>query len=280
LFAGPDWADHIMGVQVSDRFQAKQGRTTGRWVLQAPDGPARPSRTLTVYLKRHYRLPWWHGWLATVWPYSRWSPALQEWDNLEWARRQGLPVPQPLAAAEFVGPWGRLQSVLAVEELAGMMPLSEAIPLAFRRLDPVAFRHWKRGLVAEVARLTRLLHDRRYFHKDLYLCHFFLSRQDTATVPESWRGRVFLIDLHRLACHPWTWRLWQMKDLAQLLYSAAIPGLSVRDQVYFWQQYCGTSPGQGAGRWLRRGILIKCQRYRYHNARHRAAKAEERGSTK
>ena len=113
-----------------------------------------------------------------------------------------------------------------------------------------------------------------------YLCHFFLARQDTADVPEGWRGRVFLIDLHRLARHRWTWRLWQMKDLAQLLYSAAVPGLGVRDQLYFWQAYCGTGPGRGAGRWLRRGVLIKCWRYRYHNARHRAAKAEDLGPTK
>ena len=37
-FAGPDWPDRIMDVAVTDRFHAKQGRSTGRWVLHA-DGP-------------------------------------------------------------------------------------------------------------------------------------------------------------------------------------------------------------------------------------------------
>src|SRR5262249_13012450 len=54
-FAGNDWADRIMEVAVTDRFHAKQGRSTGRLVLGGP------GRELTVYLKRHYRLPRWRG---------------------------------------------------------------------------------------------------------------------------------------------------------------------------------------------------------------------------
>ena len=62
LFAGPDWAERIMHVPVTDDFHAKQGRSTGRWVLDGAHGQ------LAVYLKRHYRLPRLHGWLATLWP--------------------------------------------------------------------------------------------------------------------------------------------------------------------------------------------------------------------
>ncbi len=264
VFAGPDWPERIMAVPVTDRFHAKQGRSTGRWLLDVP------GRRLAVYLKRHYELPWWQGWLATLWPRGNWSPALQEWQHLEWARRQGLPVPEAVAAGEYVGPWGRLQSFLAVEELADMLPLNEAIPLAAARLDAMTFRGWKAGLIAEMARLARLLHDRRYFHKDLYLCHFYIARSDTLCVP-SWRGRVYLIDLHRLAHHRWTWRLWQVKDLAQLLYSSEVPGVSVRDRVAFWRAYRDAFPCRPGDGWLRRWIILKWQRYRRHNARRQAA---------
>ena len=51
-FAGPQWADHIIGAEVNDRFYAKQGRTIARWTLHSGGRP------LVVYLKRHYRLPW------------------------------------------------------------------------------------------------------------------------------------------------------------------------------------------------------------------------------
>ena len=123
-FAGSDWPDTIMAVDVTDRFHAKQGRSTGRWIVE------QEGRRLAVYLKRHYQLPWWHGLLAALWPGRGWSPALQEWQHLEWASAAGLPVPAAVAAGEFIGPWGRLQSFLAVEELHGMLPLHEAIPAA------------------------------------------------------------------------------------------------------------------------------------------------------
>ena len=125
--------------------------------------------------------------------------------------------------------------------------------------------------MAELARLTRLLHDRRTFHKDLYLCHFYLARDHTGTVPD-FRGQVHLIDLHRLTHHPWTWRLWQVKDLAQLLYSTEVPGLDNRDRLRFWRDYRGPGPWRGTQSWLRRLVLFKWRRYRRHNLRLKAAR--------
>src|SRR6516225_5040897 len=85
--AGPDWADHIMEVAATDDFHAKQGRSTGRLVLQ------RDGRQVSVYVKRHYRLPWWRGLLATLWPGGNWSPANVERARLSWAAALGVPVP-------------------------------------------------------------------------------------------------------------------------------------------------------------------------------------------
>src|SRR5262249_57667995 len=117
---------------------------------------------------------------------------------------------------------------LAVEELTGMLPLHEAVPAAAARLAPDAFARWKRGLVREMARLARALHRRRWFPKDLYLCHFYIAQEDTAREPAS-PGPVRLIDLHRLAHHPWAWPWWQAKDLAQLLYSSHVPPATAPD---------------------------------------------------
>jgi heptose I phosphotransferase len=253
---------------VTDRFHAKQGRSTGRLVLDAE------GRRLAVYLKRHYRLPRLHGLLTSFWPARGWSPAMKEWRNLKWAREQGVPVPEAVAAAEFLGPWGRLQSVLAVEELPGMIPINEAVPLARTRLDSRTFRIWKRSLVLEVARLSRMLHGRLCFHKDLYLCHFYISAADTSTVPD-WHDRVHLIDLHRLSRHRWTWPLWLVKDLAQLMYSSEIHGITARDRLEFWKAYCSSAGNPAMNHWIRRAILFKWRRYRAHNRRRRARAAPE-----
>lgn len=268
-FVGRGWVAEIMQAAVTDRFHAKQGRSIGRWVLEAN------GQRLTVYLKRHYVLPRWLGLVAALWPGRGWSPALQEWRHLEWARRQGMPVPAALAAGEYIGPWGRLQSFLAVEELAGMLPLHEAIPRAARQLDPATFRRWKQGLTREMARLACALHDRRCFHKDLYLCHFYVPAEELGRVPATWRGQVHVIDLHRLGRHAWTWPLWRVKDLAQLLYSSDVAGVDARDRLRFWRAYLGPARHAPSGRWLRRGIEAKAERYRQHNAKRRRSADEQ-----
>jgi hypothetical protein len=266
-FAGPDWAELIMQASITDRFHAKQGRTIARWTLGSE------TRRLVVYLKRHYRLPWLHGWMALLWPDGNWSPAMQEWQHLEWARSAGLPVPTAAAGGEFIGPWGRFRSFIAVEELTGMLALHEAVPLAAQRLDPAAFRRWKRGLIRHMAALARRLHDRRWFHKDFYLCHFYIAEEDTGRLPDDWNDRVRLIDLHRLAQHRWTWPWWRIKDLAQLLYSSDVKGVDVRDRLWFWRLYFGAARRQQSIRWLRRIILLQAWNYqRRHERRLRKRK--------
>jgi hypothetical protein len=261
-FAGTDYADHIMYTRVTDRFHAKQGRSTGRWVLQHGD------RRLTVYLKRHYRLPWWRGLLAVLWPEGGWSPALEEWRHLERARRLGLPVPASVAAGEFIGPGWRLQSFLAVEELTDMLPLHEAIPAAAGTLPPDEFARWKRGLVREVARLTRELHWQRWFHKDLYLCHFYVPRAMlSCSEVAGWRGHVHLIDLHRLGRHVGTAWLWMAKDLAQLLYASDEPGVTARDRLRFWKLYLGEWHRSWFAWGLKLSILFRWRLYRRHSQR-------------
>jgi heptose I phosphotransferase len=257
----PDLApDDVLGSDARDRFHGKQGRSIVRWSLQGP------SKHWVVYLKRHYRAPRWHGWLASVWPHGDWSAAWREAEHLRWAAAHGFPVPRAAAFGERIGPWGRLQSYLAIEELTGMAPLHEAVPAAAGTLPAAAFAAWKRGLTHELARLIRKLHDLRHFHKDLYFCHFYLPGPLTRTVPTEWTGEVHLIDLHRLGHHFLASWWWQMKDLAQLLYSSEVVGVTARDRLRFWRDYAGPARRRWAGRLLLRSVQLRWRNYRRHNA--------------
>lgn len=262
-FAGDGWEDRIMAEPVTDSLHEKQGRSIGRRVFE--DGSGR----LSVYLKRHYKLSRFRGLLATLFPDRAWSPGLQEWQNLLWAAAQGLPVPRPVAAGQTIGPWGRLQGFLAVEELHGMRPLHEAVPLAASRLPPAAFAGWKRGLTAELARLARELHRRKFFHKDLYFCHFYVPESFTRAAPADWTNRVVMIDLHRLARHSLTAPWWVAKDLAQLLFSSDVPGVTARDRVRFWKLYRDGWPGRPPGTWILPLVRWKWRAYVRHARRHR-----------
>jgi heptose I phosphotransferase len=254
-----------MTLAVTDDFAAKQGRSTGRVVLQHSD------EQLAVYLKRHYRLPWLHGLLAVLWPGRGRSPAFQEWNHLQWALSQGLPVPRPLAAGERIGPGCRLQSFLAVQELVGMLPLHRAIPAAAARLDGITFRRWKRGLAEEMAVVARALHRRRRFHKDFYLCHFFIPEEDTFRLP-AWPGRVWLIDLHRLGHHPLTAPWWRAKDLGQLLFSSEIPEVDASDRLHFWRAYISTSRQSWLAQVLKWVVCLRAWTYRRHEPRRQRAR--------
>jgi hypothetical protein len=117
--------------------------------------------------------------------------------------------------------------------------------------------------------LARFLHDRNAFHKDFYLCHFFIEATDTTHIP-TWTNRVFMIDFHRLALHPYTRMFWLSKDLGQLLYSSEVPGIDARDRLRFWRAYLGADRRSWRGRWFRRLVLLRGGRYRKHNAKAKA----------
>lgn len=259
LIAAPTDPESVMSARIIDKFHSKQGRSIARWAL--PGGP-------TVFIKRHYRESWWRRLIAKLTRMPRWSSAWQEYRNLRWAAATKLSVPRTVAVGARIAP---LAGFIALEELSGQLALHELIPLAHRTLHPTNFIVWKRGLVTEIARLARTLHARSRFHKDLYLCHFFAPTRYAAMPPASWTGRVAMIDLHRLGCHPLSAPWWRLKDLAQLLYSSDVPGVSARDRLRFWRLYAGPSRRRGLGPWLRKLVLIRWKNYQDHNASRRAA---------
>lgn len=252
--AGDGWLHRVMAESVHDRLHEKQGRSIARWTLPP----------LVLFLKRHYRLAWWQGLLARLFPGRAWSPGMQEWEHLKWADAKGFPVPRALAAAEWRSP---LQSFLAIEELAGMLPLHEAIPFARKALPPSQFAKWKRFVIRELARLAAKLHGLQAFHKDLYLCHFYVAERHCREVPQSFHGGLVMIDLHRLGRHTLLARYFQVKDLAQLLYSSReVNGVTARDRLRFWKYYRGAS-------WLRFAVMWKVQLYLRHSRRKSARNA-------
>lgn len=251
----PDLDATVMAIESADRLHAKQGRSTARVRFDSPWGP------LSVYLKRHYRLPWRDRLKALLDPDGRHTPGGSELAHLERARSLGISVPDPVAAGERIGPWGTLQSFLMVAELTGSRELNEILPDLIGAMGPREFVRYKRELIAEMAAIAARLHGARAFHKDFYLCHFFLDPGETRP-----GHRLTLIDLHRLAEHRLTAFRWRWKDLAQLLYSTfEVEGIDDRDRLRFWMRYRRAS-GLRFPRWQRRRILAKADRYRSHNA--------------
>lgn len=247
----------VMDLAATDRHHIKQGRHTARVRFDSAWGP------LTVYLKRHERLPWPSRLGALVYPSGRFTPAAAEAAHLAHARALGIAVPDVVAAGEEIGPWGTLRSFLMVAELTGCDESHLAIPALAERLDPPAFARLKRELIAELAAIVARLHGASLFHKDLYLCHVFL---DPALTDPPGR-RLTLIDLHRLGRHRWTASRWRWKDLGQLLFSTYdVAGIDDRDRLRFWKHY-RRHLALRFPEAERRAIVAKAGRYARHNAK-------------
>lgn len=258
----PDGFDRgVMGLETPDRLHVKQGRSTARVIFHPGEGV--PGRRVSVYLKRHYRLPWSAGLAATIHPSGGYSPAAEEWTHLERGRALGIEVPEVVAAGERIGPRGELTSFLMVAELTGCEALHEALPKLAARLDPVAFASLKRRIIAEMARIAATLHAAKLFHKDLYLCHFFLDMEKVEGNPRD--IRLVLIDLHRLTSGG-AWSAWlRWKDLGQLLFSTfGVAGIGDRDLIRFWRLYRRRNPLRLAG-WQASIVRFRAGRYRAHN---------------
>jgi heptose I phosphotransferase len=283
----------VMGIESRDRFHSKQGRSTARVVFHQADRP------LAVYLKRHFQLPWRSRLGALVNPAGRHSPAAAEWAHLERVRQLGIDVPEVVAAGEQIGPHARLSSFLMVAELTHRQALNEALPPIARELEAAAFERFKRRVIAEMARITAMLHAACAFHKDLYLCHFFVDpdrldeSESTQSACEIPGGRasvraafgmgsdgaspsqnhetplrtalVSLIDLHRLGEHRILQNWWRWKDLGQLLFSTyGVEGITDKDRLRFWKRYRRLA----RIRWSRghaRIVRLRAARYLEHN---------------
>jgi heptose I phosphotransferase len=259
----PDLDARIMTLESRDRLHAKQGRSTARVLFRADGGQPGSPRPLAVYLKRHHRLSWPSRLAALFDPGGRHSPGAAELAHLQRAQALGVPVPDVVAGGERIGPWCALQSYLLVAELTGFQELNVCLPELASELAPRAFAALKRRLSAEMARITAALHGARVFHKDLYLCHFFLDRERIRANPAD--VRLALIDLHRLAEHRLWPDRWRWKDLGQLLYSThGIAGIDDRDRLRFWAHY-RRRLGLRHPRWQARMVRLKAARYRAHN---------------
>jgi heptose I phosphotransferase len=269
-----DLAATVMTLESKDRFHAKQGRSTARFVFHAAElSSAAPGcctdlsqSPLAVYLKRHYRLPWTSRLAALFHPAGEHSDAAAEWSHLEQVRKLGIDVPEAVAAGEQIGPRASLTSFLMVTEVKGGA-VNELLPVLYSERDPDSFARLKRRIIAEIAAITARLHNADVFHKDLYLCHFYLDPEKVEV--KSKNGFISLIDLHRLAEHKFCREWWRWKDLGQLLFSTyGVAGLTDRDRLTLWILYSRAADL----RWPRWHLFmagLRAARYRTHNRKPR-----------
>ena len=115
----------------------------------------------------------------------------------------------------------------------------------------------KKALLTHIAHLVRRLHAAGYVHRDLYLSHIFLSKNN------SQHGGLFRIDLQRVFKPRLVITRWHVKDLAQLYFSSK-DYFRRTDTIRFLHTYFQCSALTAEHKRLARAILRKTQRIARH----------------
>jgi heptosyltransferase-2 len=172
--------------------------------------------------------------------------------------QKGISVARPIAYGQECSKLGEKRSFVIIEELPHADALERLLPRWEEAKQDYQLLGDKRELIKKVAELVRRLHEAGLFHRDLYLAHIFLGKDDTG------QERLSLIDLQRIFRPLICKRRWQVKDLAQLYYSGR-EFFSRTDIIRFLHTYLQKELLSAQDKTLARAVYRKAQRIARHD---------------
>jgi hypothetical protein len=186
------------------------------------------------------------------------SPGLAEARAAMNCRRAGVPAMEPLAAGESIDANGVRCSFFLSGEIVGGVQADHWFDAAIQRGASADELTQALDAIADTA---GRFHRARLFHRDFYLCHFFLTPEPAGSdTPLSLTAR--LIDLQRVPERPRLPIRHQLKDLGQLLVSLPPPLRSRNSIDRFFRGYFEGEEGRPIARLIRRLALARAWFYR------------------
>lgn len=222
--------------------------------LQFEVTPDRFLHPVKVYLKRYDRPPMLaqlRNWLSH---HRRRSYARMEHEAADRLAAAGINTPHIVACGELWHGLFEYRSFLMIEQVKESQPLGLHLPACFEGLLTSEKRQARRDFVRRLASFIRRFHATGYRHRDLYLSHIFCSAD----------GELCLIDLAR-ASRPFLRRRFQVKDIAQLHYSAPAESFPRTDRLRFYLAYTGRRRLLPQDKAFIRKVIRKAHRMADHN---------------
>jgi len=155
----------------------------------------------------------------------------QEWLAIQRLQEVGVPTMTAVAYGEKGSNPADQHSFIVTEELAPTVSL-EDLSMDWVKQPPAPVI--KHALIAEVARMTGMMHRAGVNHRDCYICHFLLHTEKPLVADDF---KLSVIDLHRAQVRSKIPLRWRNKDLAALYFSALDIGLTRRDKLRFLKGY-------------------------------------------
>jgi len=172
--------------------------------------------------------------------------------------KKGLDAPKLVAFGEEFGLVLEKRSFVITEKIPDADSLEMRLPGCFAPPVTKARLRRRRNFIKHLARFVKKFHDTGYRHRDLYLCHIFRSSTD----------EFYLIDLARTFRPLLLRRLYQIKDIAQLHYSAPAKYFSKTDRLRFYLAYAAKTRLSPADKRFIAKVRKKAIRMAKHNRKH------------
>ena len=212
----------------------------------------------TLFLKRYDRPPalvQLKNWLAH---HSRRSCGFVESGSASQLTAAGVCTPKTIAYGEQWGALFEKRSFVITEKIPAAEALERKLPDCFNGRATTENLKRRRNFIAQLARFIKKFHETNYRHRDLYFSHIFYSDNN----------KFYLIDLARAFKSIILRRRFQVKDIAQVYYSAPGRHFSNTDRLRFYLGYSGQSKLTGKDKVFIRQVINKVKRMERHNMKH------------
>ncbi|MBN1974287.1 MAG: hypothetical protein JW787_11650 [Sedimentisphaerales bacterium] len=215
-------------------------------------------RSTTLFLKRYDNPPitvqlknWFSG-------RGRKSLGFLEYETSEKLRRAGINTPKTIAYGQQWNSIFEKRSFFITEKIPDAEAIERKLPDCFQGKPAPENLRLRRKFISNLAKFIKKFHETNYRHRDLYLSHIFYSNKDD----------FYLIDLAR-AFRPFILkRRFQIKDIAQLYYSAPGKHFSRTDRMRFYLDYTGRRKLNPDDKIFIFQVIKKVNRIHKHGIRH------------
>jgi tRNA A-37 threonylcarbamoyl transferase component Bud32 len=221
------------------------------------ESPALP-QPITVFLKRYNSPPitlQLKNWLTHR---NRISCGSVERVSASQLTLVGVPVPKIIAYGEQWGGLFEKRSFIITEKIANAEALERKLPECFDASPTKANLKQRKQFITKLANFIKKFHETNYRHRDLYFSHIFHDNDE----------KFFLIDLARAFKPMVLHRRFQIKDIAQVYYSAPKRHFSNTDRLRFYLGYTGRSKLTAVDKKFIRQVINKVKRMERHNIKH------------
>jgi heptose I phosphotransferase len=195
------------------------------------------------------------NWLAF---HKRKSCALLEFQNIQSLSEAGINTPKAAAYGEQCNAFFEKRSFFITEKIPDAEALERKLPEYFNGDSAQENIKLRRNFITSLAGFIKKFHETNYRHRDLYLSHIFYNDN----------GSFYLIDLARAFRPVLLSRRFQVKDIAQLYFSAPGKYFSQTDRLRFYLQYSGRKKISKYDKFFIRKVIRKVHQMTLHAEKH------------